>query len=227
MDYLDEIENHPVGKAGILLSMAGLYAMQDDFAAAQEMLDTEESLLKLLGPTKNAVITQHAALIAMLNGDPASAEMYLRREFDSLSQMGERRLLATTEATLARAIAAQGPARYDEALRLIATSQEDAAHEDLSAQAIGRGLRARILADRGRYGEAEELARSAVAISARTDLLSEHADTLLELSHVLSAAGQVPEAHSVATEALELYQRKGNLPGARDSLRYLTQSAPA
>ena len=226
-DHLDEIGNHPVGKAGILLSMAGLYAMQDDFATAQKTLNTEKSLLETLGPTMKAVITQPAALIAMLGGDPATAERYLRLEFDSLQQMGDRRFLATTAATLARAIAAQGPSRYDEAIRLIAMSQEAAADEDLTPQAIGRGLYARILADRGCYREAEELARSAAALFAQTDLLSLRADTLLELSHVLAAAGQVPEAHAAATEALELYQRKGNLPGARESLRYLTQSAPA
>jgi tetratricopeptide (TPR) repeat protein len=106
-------------------------------------------------------------------------------------------------------------------------SREAAADEDLSPQAVVRGLYARILADQGRYREAEELARSAAALSAQTDLLSEQADALLELSHVLAAAGQVPEARSAATRALDLYQRKGNLPGARDSLRYLTRSAPA
>jgi len=62
-------------------------------------------------------------------------------------------------------------------------------------------------------------------LAAQTDFLSDHADTLLELSHVLAAAGQVSEAHSVATQAFVLYQRKGNLPGARQSLRYLTESA--
>ena len=174
-----------------------------------------------------AAITQQAALIAMLAGDPATAESYLRLQYDSLYQMGERRFLATTAATLARAIAAQGPSRYDEVIRLITMSQEAAADEDLSPQAIARGLYARILADRGRHREAEELARSAVALSAQTDLLSERADTLLELSHVLAASGQVSEAHSAATEALDLYQLKGNLPGARESLRYVSQSAPA
>ncbi|MGZ3318105.1 MAG: adenylate/guanylate cyclase domain-containing protein, partial [Isosphaeraceae bacterium] len=227
MEYLDEIGNHPIGKAEILLNMAGLYAMQDEFAAAQETLNNAKSLLETLGPTMTAAITQPAALIAMLGGDPVTAERYLRFEYDSLYQMGERRFLATTAAILARAIAAQGPSRYDEAMQLIAISREAAADEDLSAQAIGRGLYARILADRGRYREAEEHARSAAAISARSDLLSEHADTLLELSHVLAAAGQVSEAHSAATRALELYQRKGNLPGAREALRYLTESAPA
>jgi len=225
-DYLDEIGSHPMGRAEILLNLAGLYAMQDDFTAAQATLGTAKSMLEALGPTMTAAITAPAALIAMLAGDPKTAEAYLRVEYASLYEMGERRILPTTAAELARAIAAQGPRRYDEAIELLDTSQKAAADEDLSPQAIGQGLYARILADRGRYREAEELARSAAAVAAQTDLLSEHADTLLELSHVLTASGQVPEAHSVAAEALELYQRKGNLPGARESLRYLTQSKP-
>ena len=114
---------------------------------------------------------------------------------------------------------AQGPSRYDEAIELLDLSREAAADDDLSPQAVSQGLYARILADRGRHREAMELARSAAALATQTDLLSEHADTLLELAHVLAAAGEVPEAHSAATEALDLYQRKGNLPGARASLR--------
>jgi predicted ATPase/DNA-binding SARP family transcriptional activator len=226
-EYLDEIGNHPIGKAEILLHLAGLYAMQDDFEAAQAMLGTAKSMLENLGPTMTAAITQPAALIAMLAGDPVSAETYLRLEYDSLHQMGERRFLATTAAKLARAIAAQGPSRYDEAIELLDLSREAAANGDLAPQIIGQGVYARILADRGHYHEAEKLARSATALAAQTDLVSHHADTLLALSHVLAAAGQVPEAHSVATQALNLYQRKGNLPGARESLRFLTQSAPA
>ena len=226
-DYLDEIGNHPQGKAEILLNLAGLYAMQDDFAAAYSTLNAAKSLLETLGPTMTAIMTAPAALIAMLAGDPETAETYLRLEYDSLYQMGERLFLSTSAAKLARAIAAQGPSRYDEAIRLIAISREAAADEDLSPQAVSQGLYARILADRGRYREAEELARSAAALAAQTDLLNEHADTLLELSHVLAAAGRGSEAHSAATQALGLYQRKGNLPGARESLRYLTQSAPA
>jgi len=156
-----------------------------------------------------------------------TAEAYLRLEYDSLHDMGERHILSSTAVKLARAIAAQGPSRYDEAIRLIAISRAAAADGDLVPQVLGQGLYARILADRGRYREAEELARSAAALAAQTDLLNEHADTLLELSHVLAAAGRGSEAHSAATQALGLYQRKGNLPGARESLRYLTQSAPA
>jgi tetratricopeptide (TPR) repeat protein len=163
----------------------------------------------------------------MLAGDPATAEGHLRLEYDFLDGMGERRLLATTAAKLARAIAAQGQHRYNEALDLLAISQEAAAGEDRSAQAVGQGLSARILADRGRHHEAQELARSAAALAAEADLLSEHADTLLDLAHVLAAAGELPHAHAAATQARVLYQSKGNLPGVRESLRYLAGWAPA
>jgi DNA-binding SARP family transcriptional activator len=219
-DYLEEIGNHPIGRAHILLNLAGLYAMQDDFAAAHETLGQAKSLLETLGPTMTAAITQPAALIAMLAGDPATAERYLQLEFDSFAQMGEQRLLVTTAGVLARAIAAQGPERYGEALGLIAISQE-ADDGDVSALAIGRSVHARILADQGHLQMAEELARSAAALSARTDLLSECADILFELCYVLAAAGRSAEARSTASQALRLYQSKGNLPGARGALRYL------
>lgn len=225
--YLDEIGNHAFGKAVILLQLAGLYAMQDDVEAAHAALDNARILLDTLGPTMTAAITEPADLIAMLADDPATAEKHLRLQYDTLYQMGERRYLAITAAKLARAIAAQGQSRYDEATRLITISQEAAAGEDMSAQALSQGLSARIFADRGQHREAEELARSAVALAAQTDLPSHHADTLLDLAHVLAAAGRIPEAHAAATRALDLYQRKGNLPGARKSLRYLTHYASA
>jgi tetratricopeptide (TPR) repeat protein len=225
-DYLDEIGNHPSGQAWILLSMAGLQAMQDDVAMAHATLGRAQSLLDTLGPTMTTAVTQPAAVVAMLAGDPETAEMHLRLEYESLSQMGDKDILGTTAALLARAIAAQGEKRYTEATELIAISQEVAADEDISAQIICQGLSARILADRGRHAEAADLAFAAVALAAQTDQLNPHADALLDLAHVLAASGRASEAHSAATQALDLYQRKGNLPGTRESLRYLTQYAP-
>jgi len=224
-DYLDEIGNHPFGKAVILNHLAGLYAMQDDLVAAQETLSSAKRLLDTLGPTMTAAITQPAAFVAMLADDPATAEKHLRLEYDFLDRMGERRLLASTSAELARAIAAQGQDRYDEAAHLIAISREAAAGEDPSAEAFSRALSARILADRGHYREAEELARAAEALAAQTDFLSQHADILLDLARVLAAADRFTEAHATAARAVDLYQRKGNLPGARESLRHLTHYA--
>lgn len=224
-DYLEEIGNHPRGQAVVLLHMAGLYAMQDMVEIAHVILSRAKSLLDTLGPTMTAAVTQPAAFIAMLAGDPVTAEMHLRLEYESLSQMGDKGTLATTAALLARAIAAQGEKRYTEATKLISISQEVAADEDIGAQIICQGLSARILADRGRHAEAVELSSSAVALAEQTDQLSPRADALLDLAQVLAASGRVSEAHAAATQALDLYQRKGNLPGARESLGYLTRYA--
>ena len=225
-EYLHEIGNHPGGQAGILLRMAGLYAMQDDASMAHATLNRAKALLHSLGPTLTAALIQPAAFIAMLAGDPATAETHLRLEYEALDRMGERNILATTAALLARAIAAQGPSRYDEAIHLITASRQAGGGEDLSAQVIGQGSAARILADRGHHAEALELARSAVRLAAQTDLRSQHAGALLDLAHVLAAAGRRAEAHAAATQALDLHQRKGNLPGVQASRRYAAQQAP-
>jgi tetratricopeptide (TPR) repeat protein len=223
--YLDEIGNHPSGQAVVLLNMAGLQAMQDEVAMAHATLSRAKSYLDTLGPTMTTAVTQPAAVVAMLAGDPETAEMHLRLEYESLSEMGDKGILATTAALLARAIAAQGEKRYAEATELIAISQEVAADEDTSAQVICLGLSARILADRGRHTEAVELAFSAVALAEQTDQLSPHADALLELAQALAASGRTSGAHDAATQALELYQRKGNLPGIREALGCFTQHA--
>lgn len=94
-------------------------------------------------------------------------------------------------------------------------------HDEIMCQ----GLSARILADHGHHAEALELASSAATLAAQTDLLSPHADALLDLAEVLAVSGRVSEAHAVAAQALDLYQRKGNLPGTRESLGYLTRYA--
>lgn len=192
---------------------------------AHSTLNRAKSNLGLLGPTMTATGTEPAAFIAMLAGDPVTAEMHLRLGYESLSQMGEKGFLSTIAALLARAIVAQGETRYAEASQLIEISLDAAAGEDLSAQIIGQGLSARLLADYGRHAEAVALASSAVALAAETDLLSQHADALLDLAHAMASSGRIADAHAATTQALDLYERKGNLPGTRESLRYLTQYA--
>ena len=223
-DYLDEIGNHPRGQAVILWHMAGLHAMQDQVAMAQTTLSRAESHLDILGPTMTATGTQPAAFIAMLAGDPVTAEMHLRSGYESLSRMGEKGFLSITAALLARALVAQGEKRYAEASQLIEISREAAEGEELSAQILGQGLSARILSAHGRHAEAVALAASAVTLAGQTDLVNQHADALLDLAHVMATSGRVSGAQAAATEALDLYQRKGNLPGARESLKYLTQN---
>ena len=203
----------------ILNHLAGLYAMQGRAEEARQALARGLAAFEELGVTMTSSVTHPASFVAMLAGDAATAEAHLRRDYRRLEEMGERNMLATTAAFLAQALAAQG--RRDEAERFIEASREAAGGEDLSAQMVWQGLRARILAARGQLREAEELARSAVALAARTDFLNQHGDALLELAVVLDHGGRTPEVRAAVGEALDLYQRKGNLVNAARARRWM------
>ena len=122
-------------------------------------------------------------------------------------------LLATTAAMLAQALYEQG--RYEEAGAQCDVSEAAAPHEDFVTHAMWRGVRAKLLARAGRREAAEALARDALGLIERTDLLTHHGDALLDLADVLGLAGRADEAGEAARGALGLYERKGNLVSAQ------------
>ena len=76
-------------------------------------------------------------------------------------------------------------------------------------------MQALVLAHRGDHAEAERLAREAVAIIEQTDSLNLQGETLRDLAEVLHAAGRAEEAAATLVDALDRYERKRNLPMAR------------
>jgi tetratricopeptide (TPR) repeat protein len=126
--------------------------------------------------------------------------------------MGEKTLLASTAAFLAQAIYAQG--RTDEAWEFCQVSREVAADGDLSAQVVGKGVHAKLLARQGRGDEAESLAREAVDLAAKTDLLTHHGEAFLDLAEVLELDGHPAEAETAFRAGLRLFERKGDLVSA-------------
>lgn len=207
----------------ILPALGGLHAMTGRFESAQELLAESDAILEELGFTIHSA-PEWAALIALLAGDPAAAERHLQAGYERLAAMGESQLLSTTAALLARAVYEQG--RLDEAYAFTEASAEAAASEDIVTQIGWRAVRARILAGQGRLGEGERLAREAVALAERTDLLSDRGDALLDLSEVLHALARLDEAGAAVRSALGLYERKGNLVGAKKARALLANLAP-
>ncbi len=122
--------------------------------------------------------------------------------------MGERTVLATTAADLARCVLAQG--RDAEAASLCAESERLAAPEDVATGALWRGVRARLLAAAGEHAAAEGLAREAVALVEPTDLLTDRATVLLDLAEVLLAGGRADDAGRIRERAVALHEEKGN-----------------
>jgi ATP/maltotriose-dependent transcriptional regulator MalT len=157
-------------------------------------------------------VVHDEARIALLADQPARAEAALRLGGERLEAMGERALLATTAAMLAHALVAQD--RDDEAWALTGTAEAAAARDDLNAELLCRAVRARLLARRGAVVEAERLSADAVALAARTDWLVEHADALMARADVLRAAGHERVATLTVHEAVDLYERKGNVVSA-------------
>jgi len=102
-------------------------------------------------------------------------------------------------------------------------SEEASSPEDVFSQVLWRSGRAKIRARRGELEEAEALARDAVALADKTDLLNTQGDTLADLAEVLALAGRPAEAASVLQQAAEVFERKGNLA----SLARVRALAPA
>ena len=85
---------------------------------------------------------------------------------------------------------------------------------DPEVQVVSRSTLARIRARGGRLGEAETLAREAVAIARQTDAPIVRADALLALAALL-------RDDDAAAGALALYEAKGSVVGAAAARRLL------
>ncbi len=159
--------------------------------------------------------------IELLAGAPVAAERHMRAARDSFIAIGDRWFLSTVLVDLPRPVYEQG--RYREARALVRAIAEVPAPADQEWQIKRRGIQARLLAREGRVEQAERLAREAVAIAAKTDLVWFHGDALIDLAEVLELAGQLEEASGVARDALALYERKGNVVSAATTRTLIQQ----
>ena len=202
------------GEATVLAFRAGLEAQAGRFDEARalvaearrgfEELGRAVALASLCGPVLSG--------IELLAGDAAAAESTLRESCETLQRLREDAYLSTRAAELAEVLYEQG--RYDEAEEWAGLSERHAASDDVSAQILWRGARAKLLARRGSAAEAEALALDAVGRAVPTDALNQHARALLDLAEVLRLDGRDADADASVGAALELYARKGNVAGA-------------
>jgi class 3 adenylate cyclase/tetratricopeptide (TPR) repeat protein len=204
-----QLRGNPWAEALVMHQMAGLHAMRGEFDSAYALLDESNAALDGFSPTVDAAMSHPTVLVAMLAGQPARAEQHLRAGRRQLEAMGERAVLASTEALLARVVLAQG--RDAEAGRLARRASRLTTDLDAAAQALWRRVGAIVLAGRGRAREAERLAQDAVGFMASTDYLNDHADALEDLGRVYDLCGDAEAARTARADALALFIRKGNV----------------
>jgi class 3 adenylate cyclase/tetratricopeptide (TPR) repeat protein len=212
---------------GLVMSeLSLLRAMRGEFGAARDLYTRARLMLADLGRSIVAASTSlESCRVEMLAGDPAAAERELRRDFAELSEMGERYFLSTVAAELSLTLSAQG--REDEAEVFGRTAKELAAEDDVATQALWRLGQAKVLARRGEYEPAIELATEAVERMRATDAFVMKGDALVDLAEVLHGAGRADEARKALEEAMDLFERKGNVVAAAKTGRALGRSASA
>jgi predicted ATPase/class 3 adenylate cyclase len=210
-EFAEASADEPATQAFCSSGRAVLEAMRGDFETARELVTSGRRQLEELGLTVWVAITaQEAFFVEMLAGDPAAAAAVLRQSHEALAEMGERSFRSTVAGLLAHALCALG--EYDEADHFSRVCEDDAVEGDVFSQVLWRSARAKVLARRGEADAAEAVAREAVAITERTDLLNDQGYALLDLAEVLARAGRTAEAKDAALEAAERFERKGNLP---------------
>jgi hypothetical protein len=89
------------------------------------------------------------------------------------------------------------------------------ATDDLVTQMLWRQVTAKVLARGGEHAAAERLAREAVDICDKTDLLNDQASVYADLGEVLALASCSDAAVDALEEALLRYERKENIVMAK------------
>jgi tetratricopeptide (TPR) repeat protein len=196
------------------VSRALLLAMLGRFDEARVILDeTRAELTERGGGIRLAVTTAIESVhFELLAGDPAAAAELGAAGCSLLEQLGDKGFLSTAAGCLGQALYALD--RLEEADAWAGRAAELGASGDAATQLLWRVVRAKVLARRGDYVEAERLARDAVAIGEPMDDLNAQADASACLAEVLEAAGHHEAATAEMARARALYVQKGNLVSA-------------
>jgi len=197
-------------EAAVVDAVAALLeAMRRNFDTARDLYRASHAVLKDLGQTVSlAALQTWSGAVELLAGDPYAAEIELRAAFETLEPMGEKANLATIAASLAASLHLQE--REDEAEALTGMSARLASEDDFTSQISWRVVRAQLLADQGRGGEAQALAREAVELAEQTDCPNLRGDAWLSLGRASVETGELAEAKDAFDTAREHYVAKGN-----------------
>jgi hypothetical protein len=194
-------------QAQVLASLGALLAMQGDAAAAEECVERSRTLLEASGGT-TWIVTFWQPFVYLWRNDPIAAENEIRPGYEALKRLGERSHFSSHSAVLSRSLYLQG--RNEEAEELTRECEAASRPNDGHSQIMWRAVRAKLLARKGYFEEAEELALASLAIAEDSDLDPAHADALMDFAEVLELSSRSGEAADAVREAIVLYEKKEN-----------------
>jgi tetratricopeptide (TPR) repeat protein len=195
------------------------HGMKGSIDEARRLLNAASEVSESVGLRFEMAARERLAYVELCNGNASAAERAYRLNYEILDERGDEGHKATSASSLARTLCALG--RYDEAESFAEIAQTFAAEDDLDPQAFGRSARALVLAARGEFAPAEQLAREAVELYADAEAPNFQADTWMDLAKILLMAGRSGDAEQAALVALGLYERKGNRPSAASTREFI------
>ncbi len=198
-------------EAAIILSLHGrVEAMRGEFERARALLAAARERTQELGQRLFAAgLAMEACEIEFDAGNREGAAKIALDGCAQLEELGERGWLSTLAGQAAHILYALD--RADEAWHWTEVAEQAGAHDDVITQLLILQVRAKVLARRASYADAERLAREAVTLSNSTDMLNERADALVDLAEVLTLARKREEATEALGTAEKLYTKKGYL----------------
>lgn len=218
------VERDDVGlRSPVVMTVrAVLEAMGGGFGEAREhWADGRSRCLDLGQRLLAAGAAMYGAHVELLAGDASRAAEIALEGCRELEVLGEKGWLSTVAGRAAEALFRLG--RDDEAWHWTDVAERVGTSDDVITQMLIRRVRAKLLARSGKHGEAEQLAREAVALAEPTDMVDANADAFVDLAEVLAAAGRREEATEAAAAAEALYAAKGHLVGVARAQSLLTE----
>jgi class 3 adenylate cyclase len=194
---------------------AGALAMLGRFEEARAILaEARAELAERGGGILLANITAFESVwVELWAGDPVAAAEFGAEGFRLHEELGDPGFLSNAAGTLALAIYALD--RLDEADAWARRAEELGSSDDADKEMLWRRVRAKVLARHGEHADGERLALEAVAICDETDRLDAQGDVYADLAEVLLLADRAEGAAAALEQALERYERKGNLVSTR------------
>jgi class 3 adenylate cyclase/tetratricopeptide (TPR) repeat protein len=213
VDAVLESLGHVPGVQEFALHVRGhMRARLGEFDGAFEDVDEfRRGVRELRRETLYAVSAGCVWDVCLWAGEWRRGEEALREGYEMLERMGNKAALSEIALGLGDCVLRQG--RVDEAERLSEIGEEVTAADDVFGTAQWLTLRSRVRAARGDLTGAKTFARRAIELPTVDEFPEFAADARLALAEALRLQGTAGAQE--AAEALELYERKGNLVGAQ------------
>jgi class 3 adenylate cyclase len=205
---LETASGDPWAEADLLKPLCVLYAYLGRPADARAALARSQEIFSNLGAelalAESAI---PAGMVGLVIGDRAAAERSLRHGYEACRAMGERGYVFAIGELLAEALYAQG--HFQEAQQILDELRTDQTPDAIAAQ-LGRLTQAKLLAGRGQFAAARQLADEEEAAYHASIASPLHRASLLETRAEIDRLAEAPgQAAASLRAALRIYQDRG------------------